>query len=102
LKVSIRPTGINVLELELQDIVHQYLYSEGGVGYYLNPKTLEEITVPLKLLNGNLGKILEGGAEVKIRMDIEKPIFIHSSNRLHRCTVAEVVERKDRTAEECH
>ncbi|PJF19431.1 Elongation factor P [Paramicrosporidium saccamoebae] len=51
-------------QLELQDVGHQFLYSVDGTGYYLNPKTLEEIAVPQRLLGGNLAKVIEGGAEL--------------------------------------
>jgi hypothetical protein len=84
-----------IVELELQDVGHQFLYAVDGTGYYLNPKTLDEIAVPQRLLGGNLAKVIEGGFDVKIRMKGDMPIFVHSSNRLYRCTVAEILERRD-------
>lgn len=84
-----------MVELEMNDVSYQYLYTADGLAFLLNPKTLEEISLPIQLVSGGLAKVVEGGTEVKVRMSQEKPILVHSPQRTLKCTVAEVLERRD-------
>lgn len=90
--------GYNSVELELVDKVYTFLYEANGNIYLLNPKTLEEISIPSKLASGNLLKVLEGGMEIKVRTrdgDGDRPIVVYSSNQNFKCTVTDVLERRD-------
>lgn len=78
-------------------MAYQFLYCADGVGYFLNPKTLEEISLPLNIVNENLCKVLEGGIDVKVRMNGDKAIYVHSSNRLYRCTIGKILEKREST-----
>ena len=84
-----------IVELEMNDVSFQYLYTADGLAFLLNPKTLEEISLPIQLVSGGLAKVMEGGTEVKVRMSQEKPILVHSPQRTLKCTVSEVLERRD-------
>lgn len=88
-------TILCIIELDLNDVAYQYLYTANDLVYLLNVKTLEEISLPIKLVSGNLVKVLEGGSEVKVRMSNEKPIFVHSPQRNFKCTVSKILERRD-------
>ena len=96
---SIKLKGLcDLVELELADKVYTFLYEANGNVYLLNPKTLEEISVPSKLVGGNLLKVLEGGMEVKVRTrdgDGDKPIVVHSNIQSFKCTVTDILERRD-------
>lgn len=79
----------------MQDRTFLFLYEAEGLMYLMNPKTLEETTVSKSLLLPELHKVLEGGAEVKVRMAGERAVMVHGMARSYRCTVAEVLERRD-------
>lgn len=87
-----------MIELEMQDVAFQYLYETDGLVYLLNPKTLEEISVPTRLIQGNLAKLLEGGTAVKVRMNGDQPVLVHPSVRNIKCTVANVIDKTISTA----
>lgn len=93
---TLKPSARDYFEkLDLVDVNHQYLYTVDETAYFLNSKTLEEVALPARLVTGNLAKVLEGGIEVKVRMNVDKPILVHSSARSLKCTVAEVLERRE-------
>lgn len=77
----------------MQDMVFQYLYEADGLVYLLNSKTLEEISVPTRLIQSNLAKLLEGGTAVKVRMNGDRPVLVHPSVRNVKCTVAKVIDK---------
>lgn len=81
------------LELELQDIPHQFLYEAEGLLYFLNPKTMDEISVSKRLITPNLAQLLESGAEVRLRMNGETPVMVHTPSRHIKCTVANVIDK---------
>lgn len=83
----------NVVELEMQDVIFRYLYEANDLIYLLNPKTLEEVAVPSRLVQGNLARLLEGGAAVKVRMNGEQPLLVHPAVRNVKCTVAKVIDK---------
>lgn len=93
---TLKPSARDCFEkLDLVDVNHQYLYTVDETAYLLNPKTLEEVALPARLVTGNLAKVLEGGIEVKIRMHGDKPVLVHSPVRSLKCTVAEILERRE-------
>lgn len=77
----------------MQDVILQYLYEADGLVCLLNPGTLEEMFVPARLVQGNLARLLEGGAAVKVRMNGDRPVLVHPSVRNVKCTVAKVVDK---------
>lgn len=81
--------------MELRDVACQFLYETDGIAYLLDPKTLEEITVPISLFSGHLSKVLEGGMEVKVRMNENKCVMVHNGGSHHKCTVAKVAEERE-------
>lgn len=77
----------------MQDVTHQYLYAIDGNVFFLNPKTFEEVSLSVKLMNGNLPILLEGGLEVKIRLNGEHPVYVYSPVKALKCTVSKVLEK---------
>ena len=60
--------------------------------HLLNPKTLEEVAVPNTLISPNLIKLLEGGAQVRLRATRDKPLWIFGG-KIYKCTVAEIINQ---------
>ncbi len=94
---TIKPTPRDTFEkLELRDVTFSFLYKADGRLHLSNSKTFEEVALPAKLLAASqLGDILEGGAEVRVRMSEDgRPLMIIGSPN-YICTVASVVPGKE-------
>ena len=80
--------------MEMNDAVCQFMYGSDDEYVLMNSKTLEEYSVPSKLMDANLAKLLEGGSQVKVRLSKDKPVMVTAGATL-KCTVAEVMDSRE-------
>lgn len=94
--VLIKPNPRDDFEkMEMHDHGCQFMYENGDELVLMDNKTFEEHSVPSKLVDGNLSKLLESGTQVRLRMTAEgRPIMISSMPTI-KCTVAEVQEGRE-------
>lgn len=93
--VALKPTPKDFFEvIETHDVAAQFLYESDGFLQMLNPKTFEEISVPVGLIDPNARLLLEaGGVNLKVRVYQDRPILVIAPRTL-KCTVAKVLEQR--------
>lgn len=71
------------------------MYEQGGMAYLLDQKTLAETPIAINLFAKNLLRVLEGGSEVRVRLNGAKPVMVHGTGGHYRCTVSEILEERE-------
>lgn len=95
--VQIKPNPRDDFEkMDLNDAGCQFLYQNGDEFVFMNTKTFEEYNVDRKVIDPNLGKILESGTMVKLRLNGVKPIMVTSTPTV-KCTVTEVQDVREQS-----
>ncbi len=78
----------------MNDFPCQFLYQNGDEFVLMNNKTLEEYSVPSRIVDANLAKLMEGGTQVKLRISKGQPVMISAGPTI-KCTVSEVLEIRE-------
>ena len=80
--------------MEMIDSSCQFMYQNDEEFVLTSTKTLEEYSVPSRLVDVNLAKLLEGGTPVKLRLNNGRPIMVTAGQSV-KCTVANVIDSKE-------
>jgi len=107
--VNIKPSGkeifdgtnqdihhVNVLVLELRDVGSQFMYELDGMLHFMDPVTFEELSIPTKIMNPNIHKVLEGGTPIRVRFYGERPVLA-TGPKIAKCTVSHILESREQS-----
>jgi translation elongation factor P/translation initiation factor 5A len=83
-------------KMEMTDKPCQFMYQNGDEFVLMDTKTLEEYSVPVKYVDPNLARLIEGGTQVKLRLNEGKPVMV-SAGQSVKCTVANVIDNREST-----
>lgn len=83
-------------KMEMTDKPCQFMYQNGDELVLMDTKTLEEYSVPMRYVDPNLAKLIEGGTQVKLRLNEGKPVMV-SAGQSVKCTVANVLDSREST-----
>ncbi|KAI7864564.1 hypothetical protein BDF14DRAFT_1744757 [Spinellus fusiger] len=104
-KVNERFKSSDSLEiLNLQDEVHQYLYTDGANVHLLHPATFEELEMPLDTCEGgeDAASLLEDGMNIAVSFlttpDLGRQPVVFKLPTTHIFTVESVIERAGQAA----
>ena len=82
LNSAFQPTAkFELIEVELQTVA--FLYSDGQDFYFMNPKTFEQFSLPLKMID-NSAKFLKGGEKCRLEIVDGQPASLKLPLKIRR------------------